>query len=236
MDSTKFFFEFSYHNTQRKNMSPSFTRRSLTKGAAWAAPIVVASASIPAYAASRPRYSISASWFGRLIFSQSARCAANQRLVTDMGLWTNQRAGGTAAAGFAVPPVNGAPQTTVTLSNFRQQIALPAGLVSSIVVTSGSWANPTVVRNQNINGDGYLWDVFTFNWIGSNIGQSSDRSVPWPDSPMTTSIRWNNTTCFNQDVFYRRYFWARLLGSYTTANGFSYTIPTDWLQTPLASG
>ncbi|GAA1046277.1 hypothetical protein [Rothia amarae] len=216
-------------------MTPDLSRRSLAKGAAWAAPIVAASATIPAYASSKPRYSISASWFGRLVYSQSASCGTNQRQVSNMGLWTNARAGGTAAAGFAVPPVENAPQTTVTLSNIRQQVAFPAGLVSSITVTSGSWANPTVVRNQNINNDGYLWDIFTFNWIGSNTGQSSDRSVPWANSPMTTTMNWNNTTCFNQDVFYRRYFWARLLGSYTTANGFSYTIPTNWLQTPLAS-
>ena len=81
---------------------------------------MAASATIPAYASSKLRYSISASWFGHLVYSQSASCGTNQRQVSNMGLWTNERGGGISAAGFAVPPVENAPQTTVTLSNIRQ--------------------------------------------------------------------------------------------------------------------
>lgn len=209
----------------------SLNRRTVAKGAAWAAPLVVASTAIPVYAASRVEYGFSASWFSSLAWEHTSYCTASDGAgeLTSFEFWTDQSYNGD-APGFGIPELNGSETTNVTLDGISFQAAFPAGFVDSISVVTGSWAvsGPSATT---VNGSAV--DVFTFTFTGSTTGTTSN-TVAWPGSGMTTDVVFNNAECFSLDALNSGTYWVRWSGSYTTDNGFNRDISSDWLDTNFA--
>lgn len=104
-------------------MTKTISRRSLAKGAAWAAPVVIATSSIPAYAAStNASYRLSSSWHTRYQVAISPDCGFIDNgmagYLTDFNFYTNVSYDG-AAPGFGVYELDGSPTTGVTLSGLQ---------------------------------------------------------------------------------------------------------------------
>ena len=209
----------------------SLNRRTVAKGAAWAAPLVAASTVIPVYAASRVEYGFSASWYSSLSWEHTPYCTASDGSgeLTSFRFWTNQSYNGD-APGFGIPELNGSATTGVTLEGISFQAAFPAGFVDAMRVTAGSWAvsgpSPTTVNGSAV-------DVFTFTFTGSMTGTTS-KTTAWPGSGMTTYVTYNDTQCFPLDALNGGAYWVRWSGSYTTDNGYSRDISSDWIYTDFA--
>lgn len=112
-------------------------------------------------------------------------------------------------------------------------MAFPAGVVQDITVTSGSYvvSGPT---STTYNGSSL--DVYTFTFTGPQTAMTS-ATEPWPESPLTTDIVFNDSCVPQNDLAYLENYYIRYDGSYTTANGFTNDITNpEWIQTPFRKG
>lgn len=211
-------------------MSTSLTRRQIAKGAAWAAPVVIASAAVPAYAASANEYGFSASWYARYDYD-TAGCPVGQAHLTSFWFWTDESLDGE-APGFAIPPLNGSPDTGVTLNNISFEVAFPAGVILDLGVASGSYAisGPS---SQTINGSPF--DVWTFTFTGPQTGTTSG-TTSWPESQLVTDIVYNDVCVPTSDLQNGNLgpYYVQWHGSYTTDNGVTNDITKSWLETNFA--
>lgn len=206
------------------------SRRQLAKGAAWATPIIAASAVVPAYAASNLEYGFSASWSAKFTYQSDSTCSTTGSRLTSFQFGTD-KAYNSYSAGFTITPLNGSPDATATLTNWKFQVALPAGMINSLAVTSGAYRAELPQRNQYII-DGY-YDIFTFTWIGATTGPTLQPGIPWTNSPMTTAVSFS-TACLPFSILTSDHYFARLQGTYSTDNGISANVPADWQYTTWA--
>lgn len=218
-------------------MTHNISRRSIAKGAAWAAPVTLAAASIPAYAAStNVSYELSASWMSRYqVVSNSWSCgytnwSANGYL-SNFEFYTKDSVLG-ATPGFGVYELNGSPTTGVTLNSLQIQVAYPVGYINSMSVTSGSY---TVSGPRRMSVPGATlseYDVFTFTFTGTTRGKTASTEIAstWIGSPLATRVDFNKTICVPQKL---GAYYVRYLGSFTTDNGFTKNFADfGWLATP----
>lgn len=210
-------------------MSSSLTRRQVTKGAAWAVPIVAASAAIPAYAASpKPEYELAGSWYAENAVTYGD-CPAGSAYYDQLNFTTATSVNG-APAGFAVRGYAGTTETaTVTLNRYQLSVALPAGLVSSINVTSGAYtvSGPT---QEIINGEPF--DVFVFTYTGTTTGTTIPEgatSPSWPNSQLQTSINFDSNTCYPALTEY----YVAIDNDFTTDNGYTDVYSSPWIASPM---
>lgn len=207
-------------------MSTKLTRRNLSKGALWAAPTVIASSSIPAYAASpKPTYKVSGSWT-TYNYYQTGTCTNGNVKYTSVTFNTSDTVAGY-AAGFAFKAADStSPITSVSLSSFTLSVAYPAGIVQAMKVTGGAYTASGPVT-QTING--VRSDVFTFTYTGTKTGSTigyNALSPSWANSQLTTTTTINSTACL--PVFNTYYVSANV--NYSTGNGFSQNYNTGWLS------
>lgn len=218
-------------------MSKNFSRRSIAKGAAWAAPVAIATTSIPAYAASpEVFYELSASWMSRYqVATNGLKCGytgwSPNGYLTKFEFYTNVSILD-ATPGFGVYELFDSPTTGVKLNSLQIQVAYPVGYVNSMTVTSGSYTVSGPQRMSVPGGDLAEYDVFTFTFTGPTRGTtaSTELASTWTGSPLTTSVDFNKTICVPQKL---GTYHIRYLGSFTTDNGFTRNFADfGWLATP----
>lgn len=209
----------------------SINRRSLVKGAAWAAPVVIASASVPAYAASKKQqYFLGSSWSTKTTFTRNTTyCGTSKVYYNTIDFNTATSANGN-PAGFAVMPRSGTTDiTNVTLSRFTLKVAFPAGIISSFTVTSGSY---TVSGPTRVTIDGIASDAFTFTFTGTKTGKSlaaGNIAPSWTGSVLQTKVNFNPTVC--APLF--DHYYAQFSEAFTTANGYSEDFTSNWIYTQV---
>lgn len=218
-------------------MSHNISRRSVAKGAAWAAPVTVAATTIPAYAAStNVSYELSGSWMTRYkVATNGWRCGytgwkANGYL-SSFQFYTNVSILG-ATPGFGVYELNGSPTTGVTLDNLQIQVAYPMDYIRSMSVASGSYTVSGPQRMSVPGGDLGEYDVFTFTFTGPKQGTTAPTELEstWVGSPLVANVNFNDTICVPQTL---GTYHIRYLGSFTTDNGFKRNFADfGWLATP----
>lgn len=161
-------------------MSKNISRRAVARGAVWAVPVVAATATIPAYAASAPLYGISSSSSGSYMLDGSG-CMSSLNV-------TNTQAAPGQASGIAVIYPDGQGQTqSVDITNYQVVIYLPANLVDSFNVTSGNFTyegaftpnTPTITRNDGttVSTAGLEAYVFTYNGTLTTQTQPDDGAL-----------------------------------------------------------
>lgn len=207
-------------------MSPITSRRTLAKGAAWAAPVVFASSTIPAFAASRPEYDLAASWGSTNTYTYKD-CPSGQAYYDTITFDTATSVAGK-PAGFAIRAYGGTTETTTaTLAGFTLKVAFPAGIISALTVTSGAYTVSGPVTQDVL---GVQSDVFTFIYNGT----TSSTTIPegattpsWPNSILRTNVSFNPNVCYPiMDDFA-----AQFVESFTTANGYSENYTSPWIVT-----
>lgn len=207
----------------------SINRRSLVKGAAWAAPAVIATATVPAYAASKQQYFLGSSWGTHTTFTRDAYCGTSKVYYDSIDFNTATGVNGN-PAGFAVMPRSGSTDiTTVNLSRFTLKVAFPAGIISSFTVTSGSY---TVSGPARATIDGIVSDVFTFTFTGTKTGKSlvAGTTAPsWTGSVLKTTVNFNPNVC--APLF--DHYYAQFSEAFTTANGYSEDYTSGWIYTQV---
>lgn len=215
-------------------MSTNISRRSIAKGAAWATPAVLATATVPAYAASTAPKNLSYR-FGRQgkatydeAHDSSGRCTYNVATFT-----TRDVKGLPWASGHGIVYFEGAAvDTTATLNKYTIRVAYPKN------TTSGNWRidNPawSVRRvsaqyftdsSGNIGTDSFYVgdrDIYEFTFNGTRsapVYQLGAGNNEWPDGAFTAVDNTRITYCArktNDTVYYIEYSW-----DFTTANGFA---------------
>lgn len=215
-------------------MSPTITRRTLTKGAAWSLPAVVAASTVPAMAASDTtvNYDVSYSWAQSYrVTTDESVCPSGEGQLTSLTFDTVS-APTADAHGFAIvneKDGNGdeSETTSVTISDFTIQVAFPAGMVNSFTVDEGDYT-PSGPTTETISGTST--DVFTFTFTGSTTGTTvSDSTDPrptaWEGSGLDTTVDFDKDGCYsNTGITY----YVKWSGTYTTANGVSGSLPGTW--------
>lgn len=167
-------------------MTTNVNRRALIKGASWAAPAVLASATIPAYAASPTDnlfYWLDGSWDS----NYNGRTNGSAGCQTTINI-SNDKAYDNFSAGFCVGYDDaGSPDTTVHLSSdLKFYYAIPKGYADSFTVTSGPWiylgkqdiSSLPDTQNRPISTAGL--DVHVFQWAGSKDEQALAESTMRP--------------------------------------------------------
>lgn len=213
-------------------MSQPISRRSLTKGTAWAAPVALATSTIPAYAASTStlNYQLTASWFANYRYFTSWSCPSSEGILTGFSFYTNKSYRG-ASPGFGVIERDGSPATEVTLNGLQLRVAFPVGAIRSITVTGGAYIVSGPVAMSVPGGRESQYDVFTFTYIGVNRGRtaSTELASTWPNSQITTRVNYNSNICVPRDL---GSYYVSFKGSFTTANGYTKDFADyGWMQT-----
>lgn len=201
----------------------------MAKGAAWAAPAVLATAAIPAYAASQGnQYRFRGSIYSGFNHSDYY---CSQTTATYTRLWlSNQVPVGDSPLGFTVtqmPNVNNPGRLSdPTVANLPGPVhflvAYPAGLINTDSRSNGfnfsdatqtNWTAPAVTTNvrltpQGANASG-LYDIFVFGWKGltsqttvPNVNTSNGRPASWEGTALVGSWDINYNKCMSTAGFY----------------------------------
>lgn len=205
-------------------MTHQISRRALAKGAAWAAPAVVASATVPAYAASKPAYEL---YLARYVYVEHnyTNCPSPYGQVRTMRI-NGKKPDPGYPAGFNIrgkQGTNTGVSTTANINYVRIQFAFPAGVVQNIAITEGTWSASS--RTQATN-NGKLMDIFNLEFTGAKAGTTEPAGsiTPWAGSVYDTTITFNDSACV-QPI--DSYMW-NMQFNYTTTNGFTRTLNTGW--------
>lgn len=202
-------------------MTSPISRRDLTKGMTWSAPVVVASTAVPAYAASTdPVYH----WYD----SQNDELVKNGGKVTDLYIFTTEPAGGM-PAGFSVGYNPGeAVDTTATLQRLEYYIMVPTQFDNDAApatygTTSTNWSPLTRVNDATLTlGDGSSvsttgYHLYKMTFIGPTTTNNvvvKAATTTWPGTTVDTGFF--GFTSSTSATYYAGY-----IASYTTENGFS---------------
>lgn len=173
-------------------MSDSLTRRQIAKGAAWAAPVVTASAISPAYAGSQ-QYRYGDSEVSKTtITSTTVPCRTTITV-------SNTESSGASKPGFTIYALAGSPLTTATLYNLDYYIVLPKSwAVPSFSITSGastwSYAGKVATTSLPLENGTTLnttnYDVFKFTFTGTKTGytvRTDGSETTWTGSLFTAT-------------------------------------------------
>ncbi|WP_346844600.1 hypothetical protein [uncultured Rothia sp.] len=191
----------------------TITRRTLAKGAAWSAPVILASATIPAYAASKveykPTYSIGASY----TYSGS---------VNTLKLGSNTRRSLPFPDGLGVRYETGASKTLeATLTALKVVYAFPKGWVTGLKLTSGSYSQPQKVVGAAYGISDRDYDIFEVVFAAPAKGMTQPSTVAERQAFPGTAFTMEATS-FGRVISaptvpaYMGY-----VGAFTTADGFN---------------
>ncbi|WP_030013603.1 hypothetical protein [Curtobacterium sp. S6] len=208
-----------------QSVSSTISRRTLTRGALWAAPVVMATSAVPAYSVSQPlRYELSTSWHGRT-YGFQGQCSPGFNFHPNLDFHTDISIDG-AAPGFGFRAADSSPEATVTLGLIEFALAMPQGYIESLNLTHGDYRLTKQADTEYI--DGSPFDVFIFRFTGRTVAQTTDYT--WPGSQIKTAITTSNT-CIPQEFSYYYYISAE----YSTDNGFRGSDDSGWIKTDMTS-
>ncbi|WP_346845998.1 hypothetical protein [uncultured Rothia sp.] len=150
--------------------SPTLSRRTIAKGAAWSAPLVVASSAIPAYAASN----LNGFYTRTSVFSGTG---VDNTSTSTVQIRTDQPVGPN-LPGFTIFYLSGGEQTTATLTSLKYYFAVDKKYkVSNFQITSGSstWklnglSNSPLKMENGTTLSPTTYDIFEFEFTGSKSG------------------------------------------------------------------
>lgn len=205
------------------SMNNHLSRRTLTKSAAWAAPVVLASSAVPAYAASQnPQY------YGAQSRSIDPQYPDRSCYIyTDV--WTT-RAVGQEPAGFSLGYEPGeAVDTTATLTSLEFWVAIPQNMADSVTIyspTSQYWtqtSRTTITEIEHYTNGTFSTDSvssyylykFTFSGPKTNQVRYSGDTTTWPNS--TIDLRFHGNSCAYDTTVPTIY--SGYVANYTTENG-----------------
>lgn len=187
-------------------MSTSLTRRQIAKGAAWATPVVVATAAVPAYAAS-PQYDY---YIAKSVSGDYIRTGCN---ITSFE-YTTATPVGAEAAGFSIGHLtdNSAADTTATLSNLTFTLAIPKGMATGLTVDNPLWSlsGPTGATSIATSGGNTAnttnMDVYVLTFNGSLTNQvtGENSTTAWPGTTFTLSAS-SGSYCYSTATIYSGY-------------------------------
>lgn len=201
----------------------TISRRTVTRGAVWASPVVMATGQVPAYSASPSiHYQLSTSWHGRT-YGFQRQCAPGYNFQPDLDFHTDISIDG-AAPGFGFRADGSSPEATVTLEFVEFAVAIPQGYVDSMKLTQGDYRLTRKSSTEYI--DGSPFDVFIFRFTGQPVASTADYS--WPGSQITTDITASDT-CIPQAFSYYYY----ISSKYSTDNGFQGSDNSGWIKTDM---
>lgn len=209
------------------SQNSAISRRTLTKGAAWSLPAVVAASAVPAMAASGSSdYQFSGSYYAKYtVGADGSGCPSGKGQLQSLNIDTRQQQGG--LKGFGVVALNGAAQTTATVTDFAISYAFPQGMISFMQRQDAVMYSGPTQSTTTINGAAY--DVFTFTWQGSS---SSTTGTSFSGSMMTANASVKSSYCANA-VNPGETYYFRPSGSWSTATGAGGTFPDTWLSTTM---
>lgn len=183
----------------------TINRRNLVKGAAWASPIILTSATIPAHAASANYdYYISKSVSGNYTRTGCTITSFKYTTATPVGI---------EAAGFSIGHLTDetAANTTATLSNLTFTLAIPKGMASGLTVNNSLWklSGPTGATSittkagvvSTTNMDVY---VLTFTGVLKNTVTGESTTTTWPGTTFTLSAA-SGSFCYSSATVYSGY-------------------------------
>lgn len=151
-------------------MENKINRRQVAKGVAWSAPVIIASAQIPAYAASRvdyvPTYSIGAQYTYNSYSGNTLNLGSNIRrqLPYPNGLGVRFETG----SGKIVD---------ATLKSLKVVYAFPKGWVTGLKLTSGSYSQPVKVSGGKYGISDASYDTFEFVFFAPVVGKTQPSDV-----------------------------------------------------------
>lgn len=197
-------------------MSTSLTRRQIAKGAAWAAPVVAATAAVPAYAASpAPQY-----YIGKSVTANYIRtgCTINQFYLSTSVPVSPE------VAGFSVGHIGNTTvgDTTATLSGLTFTFAVPRGMVNNPTVDNPAWTISGPAQQSTLTGRGGStfnttnYDIYTlqFNGASTNPVVGENATQTWPGTAFTVTGT-SGSYCYSSGTIYSGY----NLRSMTLTNG-----------------
>lgn len=219
-------------------MSIKISRRTLAKGAAWSAPVIVATSVVPAYAASRDTYGAIVSNSGDYTYSTlNGNCTSNTLTLT------NSKPEGSAAAGVVVMYPSGQGQKqSVDVTGYQVVWYLPSGWVDGFDVTSGNFSyvgsfapnssTLTLQDGSTVSTSGLTAYVFKYNGTLTTQTQLDDGSfTPDPSSFFTADatgfsqcLQTSSISAYNQTFV-----------DFTTADSFSDSLEIN-LASPITGG
>ncbi|MEU7992152.1 hypothetical protein [Rothia amarae] len=186
-------------------MSASLTRRQIAKGAAWAAPAVIATAAVPAYSASAKYvYYTSKSVSGDYRHTGCTLTSFQYTTATPVGI---------EVAGFAIGHLtdNTAANTTATLSDLTFTLALPKGMVSGLTVNNSLWklsgpTGATTISTKAGTVNTSNMDVYVLTFAGSLTNKVTGESstTTWPGTTFTLSAS-SGSYCYSSATIYSGY-------------------------------
>lgn len=151
-------------------ITKTVNRRQLVKGAVWSAPVVMASATIPAYAASKRDYVVTYSLGAQYSYYNGYGNQVNfgSDILRDLpfpnGLGVRYESG----MGTVVD---------VTINRMKAVYALPKGWVTGIRLTSGSYSQPVKVSGAKYGISDYNYDTFEFTFAAPAKGKTQPSNV-----------------------------------------------------------
>lgn len=202
---------------------PAISRRALAQGAVWAAPTVLATTAIPAYAASRLLYYFAQSQSGSITYYfRDNWYLSNVHTMTPVA---------PEPAGFSLAYTGSDGRDAIaTLSYLHYYVAIPASLDQEGVIdlsaseAGGSWTAPTRVDlptlptdNGPISTSGF--NVYRMSFTGSltNNVVEEKSSATWPGTKIALRF-WSRIRPSSSDS----YFYGGYVFSATLDNGYSF--------------
>ncbi len=202
---------------------PAISRRALAQGAVWAAPTVLATTAIPAYAASRLLYYFAQSQTGSITYYfRDNWYSSKVHTMTPVA---------PEPAGFSLAYTGSDGRDAIaTLSYLHYYVAIPASLDQEGVIdlsaseAGGSWTAPTRVDlptlptdNGPISTSGF--NVYRMSFTGSltNNVVEEKSSATWPGTKIALQF-WSRIRPSSSDS----YFYGGYVFSATLDNGYSF--------------
>lgn len=211
-------------------MTASPTRRQLAKGAAWAAPAVLATAAVPAYAASQRNPSLDG-LYGDTSFNYSGgrTDTINGRCRTEIQFTSNNLYRDGRFSGFTIYYVPDGEPTTATIDKLEYFFVVPTGLITTgemvlIGESSQTWRADGLYSGTvgGFNGEqlsSSQFDIFKFTFTGNHSGyevRAQGTQVPLTGS-LITAVSSGNSSCVSSGQ--RVPICAGYFSSYTLENG-----------------
>ncbi len=197
-------------------------RRALIKGAAWSAPVILASATIPAYAASQQEPVV---YYAQSQHIDTYYNSDTGTYYTDI---TTRYPEGIEQPGFSVGYEEGKSEDTVaTLQRLDYYIAIPRtldryGITNLNSEVNGMWTEPELINvsslplmgGGSVSTTGYNVYRMRFTGIKTNEVVVEGMTQTWPGTLI--SVGFESTT--NRDA----HFYGGYVTSFTTDNGVIY--------------
>lgn len=199
-------------------MRTSATRRQMMKGAAWSAPIVVASTAAPTYAASHEYYGANQPQSGGTVYTATAPRTSRYAKTINQG-------------GYQVQAINDAATTTATLTKLEYYYAINAVYAgTSAPVMQGNTAtywNAPVRLGTNVPlvlADGSSFAASNYVVFRMTFKAPGVQTLSIPQGGLSQILNGSQVNLVHSSQYGGDQVWyVGYIATYTTANGAQYT-------------